>query len=245
MKLNENTRPSLFPEVIAATKAETIAALAVRLRGLTGIDTSAEAVRQACEILEISESARSFCTQRAGITRQGSYEDGIQIYLEEQARVEERIPRRHNVDPTYLAAGYDEKTSEWWEMPDEATLAFNEAIDNCLPQIKSRRDRLKNVTQFFSDRVYGGDVAKAIELVKAWRKDGEIPVGAYRTLKYGLPLWRVERDKRNSSKAGGLGAALREKNKKGKQGRVRSKKDKRLGARPPGIELRNFSKKNH
>jgi hypothetical protein len=233
MNLNENTRPSLLPEAIASTKAETIAALAVRLRGLPGIDTSAEAVRQACEVLEISESARRFCAEREGITREGSYEEGIQIYLEEQAGVVGRIPRHNKIDLTYLAAGYDEETGKWWEMPDDAVLPFNTAIDNCLPEIKVRRDRLKNVVRFFADTIFLGDTKQAETLMASWQKNGEIPVGGYHTLKRGLPLWRMERDKRNSSKAGKLGAAKREENKKakGKQGRVRSKKDGRLGAR--------------
>jgi hypothetical protein len=231
MNPNENSRPSLLPDVIASTKAETIAALAVRLRGLPGINTSAEAVRQACEVLEISESARRFCTERADITREGSYEEGIQIYLAEKARVEERIPRLHNIDPTHLTVGYDEETGALLEVPDEGTILFSKALANCIP-VKDPRGQLDNAVRFFADRLYGGDRAEGMTLITSWKESGEMPVGAYNTLKAGFPSWSAETKKTSRASAGAEGGSKSAATRKSRKGRVKkATSDKRLGPR--------------
>jgi hypothetical protein len=92
-----------------------------------------------------------------------------------------------------------------------------------MPRLK-KVERLPRLKWWVMEKTDQATNEEAAEWIAAWRKNG-VPDNIYQHARRTFDAWWTERERKRLSKQGKA-------SKKGKQGRVKSKTDKRKGARP-------------
>ncbi len=110
---------------------------------------------------------------------------------------------------------------------------FDETIKEIIPKAGKNSNRLPLFRKWLMAK-FKLSLGEAGDKIAEWKRSG-IPFEIFRIALVSYPKWRVYTTKEERKKA----AAKSRKN-KGKQGRVKSKKDKRLGARPPVEEMKKI-----
>ncbi len=192
--------------MLAAVPIEVVATIASNLN--LSEEIPHVSIGRAYQLLEIAadgqETLKTSKGYVEGITR-NAFALG---YHAGQVEVEIRLPK----DITTLEAN-----GTPLDVPFEAVLA------NLMGKLK-KVDRLPRFKWWLMAVMHITN-EKASSLIEAWREKG-VPPGIYQQARKTFNAWWKERERKRLSEQGKAP-------KKGKQGRVKSKTDKREGARPP------------
>jgi hypothetical protein len=145
----------------------------------------------------------------------GMNEDPVPLTEEEEKHLEEQ----------YKAHQLDMRLEDLLENP-KPFYPFEETLKEIIPKAGKTSNRLPLFRKWLMEK-FKLTLGDAGDKIAEWKRSG-IPNEIFRIALVSYPKWRVYTTKEERKKA----AAKSRKN-KGKQGRVKSKNDKRLGARPP------------
>ena len=185
---------------------------------------SCQSVIKAYEILELATGGQAFLNKTLqpffGIYRpaKGWVGDGIQYVVDGPENDSEPSPHDH--------AFFDD---------DQNLLPtpFEYALKAIIPKAGKTSNRLPLFRQWLMAK-HKLTLGEAGDKIAEWKKTG-IPFGDFTTAFYSYPKWRIYKTKEERRKA----AAKSRKN-KGKQGRVKTKDDKRTKPRPPYDEMQKM-----
>ena len=222
-----------------STNASELAAVPIRDVALIAASlirdgrTAVEVVRQAYEVLEIAAYGKLY------LSTTGSHEEGIAAYEDAVAAWEEltaelaTIPKYEyelNDDGKQLPVPFDKGLAVLIPKPgvpkaqeaDARMVRFKPFLVDWL-----RSDREEDEREL---------VTKADATIEEMKRTG-IPPGLFSKWLVAFPEYWQRKLSETRSAVGQKGQQAKTEEKKGKQGRVRSKDDKRLGARPPVLKL--------
>jgi len=187
-------------------------------------DLSAEAcVKKAYEILEITALGNAYLAGKAGVDFPKA--TGVCKFLHHTFHQWDDIDPNADEPWQYIHS----LDADGVPLP----IPFEEAAKIIIPKAGKNSNRLPLMRQWLMAK-YKLDMGDAGDKIAEWKKTG-IPFDDFSTAFYSYPKWR----KYKTSQERKAAAAKSRKN-KGKQGRVKSKKDKRLGARPPVEEMKKM-----
>jgi len=182
-----------------------------------------ECVKKAYEILEIAALGNAYLAGKAGVDF--PKESGVNKFLHHIFHKWDDIDPNAD-EPWQYIRGLDQDG-------EPLPLPFDEATKKIIPKAGKNSNRLPLFRKWLMAK-YKLTLGDAGDKIAEWRETG-LPFDIFSTAFYSYPKWRVFATKEERKKA----AAKSRKN-KGKQGRVKSNKDKRLGARPPVEEMKKM-----
>jgi hypothetical protein len=196
-------------------------------------DLLVSATEQAFELLEIAYYGK------LGLTSEGSYEAGLADFVEGK-----KIDERFLETVASLPKWEPERDEQGQPLP----VPFDEGLAKLIPKpgvkanqtVDKRRTRFKAfmIDRYQAARPEQDERERMIEVearIAAMERDG-IPPHLFTQWLVLFPEWSQRKVSEIRSAAGKAGQQAKTE-KKGKQGRVTSKADKRLGARPPVLTL--------
>lgn len=201
-----------------------VAMLASRIMQGNESLTPARATGEAFELLEWAAAGK----------RTLEYEASWQIGIEKLEEIKAARKRHEeNRIPDDLARD-EEGRPKRDEVGKRLPVPFGDALDALMPDRRKVKavDRLPRFRRVVMS-LHNCDSIKAGDIIAEWRDNG-VPPNAYQLLCANWNQWWVDAKSESTSKNGEKGAEAKkakDEAKKGKQGRVRRKTDRRLGAK--------------
>jgi hypothetical protein len=187
-------------------------------------DMSADAcVSKAYEILEVAALGHAFLAGTPNVNF--PTDSGVSQFLHHLFHQWDDCDP-HAPDPHDHFIGHDKEGNA---LP----IPFEEAIKIIIPKPGKKTNRLPLFRQWLMAK-FKHNLGEAGDKITEWKMMG-MPFDLFCAAFYSYPKWRVWKTKEERRKA-----ASKSRKNKGQQGRVKSKKDKRLGARPPVEEMKKI-----
>lgn len=210
---------TLDPDFLASVPVPIVASIAAALPASL---CSVERMRMAYELLDIG----AYCYEHLkGGTDPRCYHQalllfGLQSHL--------KVMRRNPIDPAFLDSQSDILPRDWETCETEQLLTLSFDLELVLRRIFGRAfSKVKRMQRFVA---FLDDTRGDLGVILDWKEKG-VPIKDFARIWSDFPEWWGHQKHAAKVKAG----KAKKSPPKGKQGRVRSAKDKRLGARLPKI----------